>query len=215
MFYTVYQITNTMSGKIYVGMHQTEDLEDGYLGSGQIIRRAISKHGRGNFKKDILFVFDNPEAMRAKELEIVTEEFVARDDTYNLNVGGHGGWYWANKVYTVEQREQSLQRAHSERKRLALTDPHFLDKTRESSRRTFILLNSTGRAKHDTFKDRKHSEESKAKTRETMKGRGLGSDNSQYGTLWVCKPGETAKKIPTHDLDLAMADGWVRGRKPH
>lgn len=87
MYYTVYRITNTLNGKIYVGMHQTEDLDDGYLGSGKVIRNSVNKNGESLFQKEILFVFDTEEEMRQKEKELVTEEFCLRDDTYNLTPG--------------------------------------------------------------------------------------------------------------------------------
>ena len=31
MKYTIYQITNNLNGKIYIGKHQTKDLDDGYI----------------------------------------------------------------------------------------------------------------------------------------------------------------------------------------
>lgn len=37
-----------MNGKVYVGKHQTKDLDDTYLGSGKYLNRAIKKHGREN-----------------------------------------------------------------------------------------------------------------------------------------------------------------------
>lgn len=97
-YYYIYQITNLVNGKIYVGVHKTKNLDDGYMGSGKIIRRAILKHGIENFKKDILEFFDMPESMYLREKEIVTKEFLARSDVYNLRRGGTGGFDYINKT---------------------------------------------------------------------------------------------------------------------
>ena len=73
---------------IYVGQHKTLNPYDNYMGSGVLIQKAISKYGKQNFKKDILFDFLTYEEMNAKEAEIVNDAFVQRDDTYNLMPGG-------------------------------------------------------------------------------------------------------------------------------
>lgn len=98
MHYTIYKITNLINGKIYIGKHQTEDLNDGYMGSGKRLALAIEKHGIKNFKKEILFQFDNEDDMNAKEAELVTEEFVKENTNYNLCPGGHGGWGYINST---------------------------------------------------------------------------------------------------------------------
>lgn len=90
MNYLIYKTTNTINGKIYIGAHKTPKIDDGYLGSGKLIKRAIKKHGRNNSKREILYQLDSEEEMFAKEVEILTEEFLASNDTYNIIKGGFG-----------------------------------------------------------------------------------------------------------------------------
>jgi len=106
LFYTVYQVTNLLSGEIYVGMHKTANPDDSYLGSGLLIDRAIRAHGRANFQKKVLFIYNNPEDMQAKEAEIVTPAFCEQEDTYNLNEGGRGGWSYVNRILTTEEMKR-------------------------------------------------------------------------------------------------------------
>ena len=94
--YTVYKITNKVTDKIYIGVHKTKDIDDGYMGSGKYLTYSQNKHGIENFQKEVLFVYDNPEEMYAKEAEIVDIQFVAEKNTYNLKMGGHGGFDYIN-----------------------------------------------------------------------------------------------------------------------
>lgn len=97
MFYYLYQITNKVNRKIYIGVHKTNNIDDGYMGSGKILHHAITKYGTDNFEKIILETFANSEDMYAKEKEIVTEEFLSREDVYNIRRGGFGGFDYINK----------------------------------------------------------------------------------------------------------------------
>lgn len=94
--YLIYQITNLINGKIYIGKHITENIEDNYFGSGKYLRRAIQKHGLENFEFKILMDLSNEEEMNLLEKCIVTEEFCKRKDTYNIMEGGSGGWDYVN-----------------------------------------------------------------------------------------------------------------------
>ena len=82
MFYAIYKITNQINSKFYIGSHKTEDLNDGYMGSGKYLIHAQKKYGIENFKKEILFVFETADEMYAKEAEIVNEDFLATENTY-------------------------------------------------------------------------------------------------------------------------------------
>ena len=102
MKYTIYKVTNNVNGKIYIGKHQTENPDDGYYGSGVAIKNAIKKYGKDNFTKEVLHIFESEEEMNMKEVELITEEFVSRTDTYNMGVGGEGGAHFKGKTHTPE-----------------------------------------------------------------------------------------------------------------
>ena len=98
MHFIVYKTTNLINSKYYIGAHKTEDMNDSYLGSGIELRRAVKKHGIENFSKEILFVYDTSEKMYAKESELVNVKFLAEEKTYNLKLGGSGGWDHVNST---------------------------------------------------------------------------------------------------------------------
>lgn len=96
MKYIIYKTTCLVNNMKYIGWHSTNNLNDGYLGSGKYLLRAIDKYGKEKFKREILHVFDNKDESFLKELELVNEEWVQRKDTYNLKIGGEGGWDYIN-----------------------------------------------------------------------------------------------------------------------
>lgn len=99
--YIVYCTTCTENGKIYIGVHGTENPEifDRYIGNGLKVgytiknphtafQHAIKKYGYSKFKRSTLYVFDNKNEAYNKEAEIVTLDFVKRRDNYNTSIGG-------------------------------------------------------------------------------------------------------------------------------
>ena len=89
-YHLIYKTTNLKNGKIYIGKHSTKDPYDSYLGSGKRVISAIKKYGIENFTKELLFCFTDEKEAYLKEEEIVTQEFVDRNDTYNVITGGYG-----------------------------------------------------------------------------------------------------------------------------
>lgn len=123
MFYTIYQITNKINSKIYIGKHKTEKIDDAYMGSGTHLQRAIKKYGIENFSKEILFTFDNEDEMNRKESELVSEQFIKEDTNYNLCIGGNGGWsYVINNGHHIKRnkdpdRRKKISESHMNKKR--------------------------------------------------------------------------------------------------
>ena len=117
MKYIVYLTTNKVNGKIYIGVHKTENPEifDGYIGCGAYINspktynkgttylhKAILKYGVKNFQRTTLKVFDNEQDALDLERFLVTEKFISRTDTYNLTVGGGLPPLLAKEVYQFD-----------------------------------------------------------------------------------------------------------------
>lgn len=89
-YHIIYKTTNLINNKIYVGMHSTDNLNDGYLGSGWILKQAIKKHSKENFKREVLLVLPSRKEAREIEALLVDTEFISRQNTYNLQEGGMG-----------------------------------------------------------------------------------------------------------------------------
>lgn len=66
-YYGIYRITNLLNGKMYIGKHRTNNLDDGYMGSGRIIKNAIRKYGVDNFRKEWLMFCEDEEEMNYME----------------------------------------------------------------------------------------------------------------------------------------------------
>src|ERR1035437_8320241 len=96
----VYKTTNVINGMWYIGRHSTDNINDGYLGSGKYLLRAIKVYGRTNFLREILFTFETKEASLLKERELVTQEVVKDSQNYNLILGGRGvtGYKWTEET---------------------------------------------------------------------------------------------------------------------
>ena len=218
MFYIIYKITNNLDNKIYIGSHKTTDVNDGYMGSGKYLNRAIKKYGLENFTKDILFVFDSPEEMDAKEAELVNEQFLLNESTYNLKQGGFGGFDFINKKklnYSYTKNRQISPFVNPDRYN---DEWHSLT----HAKRKAGIKKAWEEGKMHKFnadiniemRKRAETPEAIAKRKDTYKqiGHQQGEKNSQFGTMWVTN-GEENLKIRKEELDKYLERGYNKGRK--
>ena len=205
MFYTVYKITNNINGKIYIGVHQTNDLNDTYMGSGNSIKKSIKKYGVENFTKEYIKVFDNKEDMFNMESTLVNEEFVSRSNTYNIKVGGFGGWCHIDK----ENAKNAFRKwFYNKYKTKEETIKYIND-------RISIPYIFNGYE----FKGKKHTDKTKKLIGDKNKISQLGSKNSNYGKSWcVHKDVEdlTSRKCYNKNdipLDWITTTEWRENKK--
>jgi len=90
-YFYIYEVTNLINGKNYIGQHITDNLEDGYLGSGKALKAAIKKYGRDNFKKEILVFANGSASLNFIEKCLIPLWWAELPTNYNMMEGGHNG----------------------------------------------------------------------------------------------------------------------------
>lgn len=181
MFYYLYEVKNNLNGKIYVGVHKTKSLDDGYMGSGKVISNAIRKHGIEHFTKIILERFETSGAMYAREKEVVTAEFLMREDVYNLRRGGNGGFDYINDNGIAKFKNKR----HTAESKAKMA--HIISLEERNSSSTRMLGNSNNKKIH-------------------LKG----EQSINFGTMWITD-GTKSKKIKKTDLvpvGWCKGQGW-------
>lgn len=218
-YHYIYQIINNITNELYIGAHSTNNIQDGYMGSGNNIKNAIKQYGKENFTKTIIEFFDNRDDMFIREREIVNDEFIARSDTYNIAFGGIGGGIeYANvtgknlyglngdpthggqnlipgNIQVIIRKLNNTQEAHVKKMSIMIKQGYD-DGTRTSS---FKLNNPL------------YTEKGKIAHKKALAAinHQQGTKNSQYGTRWITN-GDINMKISQEDV---IPEGWLAGRK--
>lgn len=102
----IYKTTNTVNNKFYIGMHSTDDLKDGYIGSGKKLKYSLAKYGVENHNFEILEFLENRHSLKIREAEIVNEEILKNPLCMNLTIGGHGGWDHVNTNPEIKRQRR-------------------------------------------------------------------------------------------------------------
>jgi len=203
-YHYIYKTTNLLSGKYYIGIHSTNNLDDGYMGSGKRLRYSINKYGKGNHTVEILEFLNTREELKSREVEIVNLNEIAKEDCMNLKVGGEGG-------FSIEtQRLGGVVTAKILKERFD-TDEEFREKCTKARSNNIAKLRDKGLVQYDNRKGTTQTEETKNKISISKKGRGLGKTNFHYGSRWITKDGYN-KKVKGDEVDDFIKQGWELGR---
>lgn len=186
----IYLITNNINGKIYIGKHSTDNLDDGYMGSGKLIKKAIQKYGIENFTKEYLAFCDTEDKLNWLE-KFYIKKCKAREVGYNLTEGGDGS---LGRKLTEEHKRRISEankgaknhfygvrrygnnnpfygKHHSEETKEKNRQAHLNKKASEETKLKMSLSHQCNIGENNPFYGKHHSEETKKKISEALKRR--------------------------------------------
>lgn len=214
-YHYFYKITNLINNHFYYGVHNTNNLEDGYMGSGTRLHIAYKKYGIENFKKEILKYFDTAKEAFDYEANYITMELVKDPNCYNIQYGGdcfnttgmvavrdkNGNRF---EVFTDDPRYLSGELVH-------VTKDYFMAKDKNGNRfritkddPRWISGELVGLTKGIPF-----SEEFKEKMRKAVAGKHV-----NHKTCKVCNENEIIK-IKVEDREKYLQMGYQPGEHFH
>jgi hypothetical protein len=207
-FNFIYKTTNTLNGRYYYGMHSTNNLKDGYLGSGRRLRYSVNKYGAENHQREILEYLDSREELANREREIVNLNEIAKVDCMNLKVGGRGGYFENNPEVT----KVAAVNGQIGLRRKIKNDPEFSKRFSKIQSDKMSNLHKEGKVSRPDWTGKIHTADTKKKMSESSMGTQSGNKNSQFGTCWI-NNSIINKKINKKDLPSYLESKWIKGRK--
>jgi len=186
-------------------MHSTDNLNDGYYGSGKRLKYSINKYGKENHKVEVLEFLPDRKSLIEREKIVVNLNEVAKENCMNLRIGGTGGLMGLS-----EETIKRIRKGASEFITNLWKDEKFIIGHIKRSSERMKIHHKNHKIKYDTFTNKKHSE----KTKQLMSikaSKRIGNKNSQFGTCWITKNGVN-KKIKKENLQHFISDGWISGR---
>lgn len=156
MFGYIYETKNLINGKTYIGKKQGE-FDEKYYGSGMILKQALKKYGKKNFKITILSTHDSVEELNNAEIMFIE----SRNPAYNIAKGGTGGDTLARaslvyKEEVIDKRRQGMRNA-------------WLTATEEQKKTWKANISNAKKGKATRPTDYRHSDEVKRRIRESNK----------------------------------------------
>lgn len=131
-------------------MHSTDNLDDGYLGSGTRLRRSIAKHGKEKHERAIVEMCTSRQQLKQREREII-EPFIIQSDLLCMNIalGGEGGWDHVNSVRNGQIPDDVRKKISDAKRGQTFTEQHRirLSESQRGTKSYWFGRHHTGEAK--------------------------------------------------------------------
>lgn len=150
-YHILYKTTCHTTGRYYIGIHSTDKIEDGYLGSGIHLTRSVNKHGRLAHTREVLEFLPSRSDLKVREAEVVTEDLIKSDVLcMNLIKGGNSN----DREFGITEKTREL---------LSIASKRFT-RTKEHYEKVVATRKANGTNKHTDETKQKIGDQFKGKT---------------------------------------------------
>lgn len=171
-----------------------------------MLDKAIKKYGKNSFRKEVIFMAFDPESLVWAEKQLVDQEWVERNDTYNLITGGTGfpsdnSHYMKNPFNALKHSLKIKGRCYRTKESYMIGAEKNRGRTLTQEQRKRISDKTKGELNPNFGKPR--CESTKIKISEALKGKPK-SDNHKNKISDALK-GKCRPKSPLHRDNLSLA----------
>ena len=205
-YHFIYKTTDTRNDNFYIGMHSTDNLNDGYVGSGLKIKNIKHKYGKDIFNIEILEFLPDRKLLKKREEEIVNSDLLKEEKCMNLRPGGEGGFISEeNQRYRSQCGGLAASKTGKNKERIKWLSEN--DNEWYTKWKTNIGESKIG---NKNWVGKQHSDETKEKIGKTNSLKQKGNKNSQFGTCWITN-GIENKKIKKEEINNYIGGDWICG----
>ena len=220
MFGYIYETTNLINGKKYIGQKKAENfLGNKYLGSGILILRAINKYGKENFQVKFIEECNSKEELNKREIYWINYyNAVENNNYYNKSIGGT--CVMTNRKHSEETKRKISNsekgKIVSDSSKLKMKKSHLGIKLSKEHKQNILKghkgtswnkgikmsdeikhkMSLAKQGKESNFKGKHHTEETKKKISANSKGRKISEETRKKisNSLKGVKKSEQAKQ---------------------
>jgi len=180
-------------------MHSTDNLDDGYLGSGTHLWKSIKKYGKDQHVREVLEHLSTRKDLSNREMQIITAEVIKDPLCMNFRTGGTGN----QPGRTSNEEVRAKMSASQLRRRANETDDQKAIRAASISKavKQAYLREDSKKAQSDAAK--KRWEDPKYQIACSRKGAKQTEESRMK--MSIAKTGKTLIRTPEHNLKIKAA----------
>lgn len=234
MYHILYKTVRPATGEFYYGIHSTEDIYDGYQGSGKRIKRLLKKGE--NLITGIVSFYHTRDELYQAEANIVNEELLKDPKCLNIILGGYGvacddisdrikEGLNSRTPEQIQKHKENIKKkrnshvySNASNKRLETinNDPAKKEEWQERMRKSNKNTWSNKTKEEIDNINLKRKEKRDAKTTEELQAIGNSISQKLKGRIWIVNENNTSYFISNLEDEKLKNNGpWRRGKKWH